>query len=1052
MNTNNKYCLKVNLENTSKDDYAFNEVIVKFIKVKVFNTNNELLYSEYGGFDGEIDAGIYYIRAEFNGLFEDVPLFLLDKDKVIYIQSPKFYSSLPIQGFESTHEYYSNIVFETCAKNSAQTALVFFLRFPTYEIYQMHKNGETGKKNSLKDPFQGFSIVDEQGKTLNIISAKQARLDDEFGWMIFDKILKPGWYFLAYKYQKDYRYIPFSINENWQTHVFITLNPEPIFETLRITLKKSGYFSDTAQYEDVYNEIILQNIQNNDFELPPSVLEYTGYAKWENPVFGILAIYSYLKNNKHSHDSFIKHVLHNLDESIIPGDSPSVVILKILLQKHFNHEWIGQYKIENPPIFNFLYEELIHLSAEDPMLIPVNSFNDLISTSIFQDSVFTSFRYAKQSAETGTQESTDDLKSRIFDIFFKNQAFTSEIVNLEFAQKYASEIIETKPSLKDNLLYQSQAILGGLNQSFQKGFPTERDSLKEITKAYNIPSATAARAVNLNQQSEISSFINSHREDLESADLNESTIQNIIEKLNTENTNKPPQTMPIQKNQYINVGPSGTFRPSDASEFDTTPEDIDQMFEHFEQEGTKKIVIYFHGGLVGLNAGMETAEKITRWIDKTTDAKPVTFVWETGPFRTIWDNINEISKTKLFDGLKKKLLKKVGEKLGIDLESKGPVKNLSDAEIEAELQKEAPFEDFFANDGARSTTITPESAEDLDAEDTGSNEFRALEDEFTDEFAQEQDLYKAYIEETINKDFEFLDKEKLVDASADDENKKGIPNPVKLAIGAAKIAIRVIKRMLNKRDHGFYPTVVEEILREFYIANIGSWIWSGMQRKAEKMWESNDGLTGLNQHAGRYFFEKLYAYYHAHQGIEVTAIGHSAGSIATSHLLDLNSRTDNPIRFKNFIFFAPACRCDLFAEKVLPNESLIDNFRMFTMADEYETKDHMISFFYPRSLLYFISGILEGGGNSPDEYILGLQRHIDARKPYDTIEILNKINAYLAAGGKNRQVFSVTKDVIDGMQSSAIKHGSFDDDSLDAPSGVYAGTLASLSFMIGKAS
>ena len=62
---------------------------------------------------------------------------------------------------------------------------------------------------------------------------------------------------------------------------------------------------------------------------------------------------------------------------------------------------------------------------------------------------------------------------------------------------------------------------------------------------------------------------------------------------------------------------------------------------------------------------------------------------------------------------------------------------------------------------------------------------------------------------------------------------KGIFSAAALVKAAVAITVRVIRRHIQKRDHGFYPSIIEEILREFYIADFGSWLWGQMKQKAE---------------------------------------------------------------------------------------------------------------------------------------------------------------------------------------------------------------------------
>ena len=49
-----------------------------------------------------------------------------------------------------------------------------------------------------------------------------------------------------------------------------------------------------------------------------------------------------------------------------------------------------------------------------------------------------------------------------------------------------------------------------------------------------------------------------------------------------------------------------------------------------------------------------------------------------------------------------------------------------------------------------------------------------------------------------------------------------------------RIAFGVAKRYKTKREHGFYPTVVEEILRATFLADLGAWGWQGMKNSARR--------------------------------------------------------------------------------------------------------------------------------------------------------------------------------------------------------------------------
>lgn len=471
----------------------------------------------------------------------------------------------------------------------------------------------------------------------------------------------------------------------------------------------------------------------------------------------------------------------------------------------------------------------------------------------------------------------------------------------------------------------------------------------------------------------------------------------------------------LSKLNYINVGPKGTFQSSGNHEFDTVPKDVDNIFEEMEKKGTRKILLYFHGGLVRGAAGMATATYVTKTLAPLTDTQLISFVWETGLFETVKQNLDTIYKTDFFRKILEKVIKVAGDKLGIDVKTITGIRGVSTLtypEINAELNKEAPFEDCKVNIATRSANVISSNDRFLMDEIEVS-----VEEEIQDDAA----LNRSLIEMMSDQEFGMLDRSKVVNVPQ--PGSRGILSLAKLIKSAVKVVYNVIKRHVNKRDHGFYPTIIEEILRELYVADIGVFLWGAMKTKAEVMWESNGKVEDpLDQHAGDYFLSKLQEFTKDKE-VSIDLIGHSAGAIVICHLVkELLSRKLN-VKIRNTIFMAPACRSDLFFNNMIPNMNKIGAFRMFTMEEKLEIKDRCIPLIYTRSLLYMISGILE-----KDEYdaaILGMQRYLLPNHPYDVDDMLNKIAEDLK-GIPNSTIYSLTKDdAPPGQRCVADHHGNF---------------------------
>jgi hypothetical protein len=459
---------------------------------------------------------------------------------------------------------------------------------------------------------------------------------------------------------------------------------------------------------------------------------------------------------------------------------------------------------------------------------------------------------------------------------------------------------------------------------------------------------------------------------------------------------------------YVNFGPNGTFTPS--GRLTTTPADIDAIFANLVTSQTKKLAIHFHGGLIKEGAGLEIARKLAP-VYAGAGCHPVTFVWETGLVETVTRSLSRLNETKLFQKLVEHVIGQVVKRLGGGIGGKGPGEPLSSDDIARELEREDAFD--WLDAGARGTASLLDSAE-LDAQ------FAEIEAELAQELEADAEL--TNLVDSGMAETEHL-KPEVREAIAPGEE-KGLIATATLVKAAAMVTFNVLRRYLRRSDHGLYPTVIEEVLRELYLADFGAWVWQGMKDVARNMWVPNVNPIGVNSHVGSYFTDALAAHHAAHPDLVVDLIGHSAGAIAICELYKAAAARNVPLKIRNVLFLAPACRSDLFLAEIVNHPNRFAAFRMFTMKDEWERQDRLVSGIYTRSLLYFISGALEA---DPDVPIAGLARHFSGEAPYDTPDLL-KIREWLTAPGANRLVLATTGQALPGFGSMALHHGDFDDE------------------------
>ena len=145
-------------------------------------------------------------------------------------------------------------------------------------------------------------------------------------------------------------------------------------------------------------------------------------------------------------------------------------------------------------------------------------------------------------------------------------------------------------------------------------------------------------------------------------------------------------------------------------------------------------------------------------------------------------------------------------------------------------------------------------------------------------------------------------------------------------------------------------------------------------------------------------------------------IGHSAGSILHAYLgaalAGANMNVDG------IYFLAPACRIDLFQEKLLPlyQEGRIKAYTQFHLTDAVERQDTCINI-YRRSLLYLVSNAFEHNRATP---ILGMETFFEKRPS------LTRQRPRRAAVWDWIAAPTTSTDIT--RRSNSTSHGGFDDD------------------------
>jgi hypothetical protein len=451
-----------------------------------------------------------------------------------------------------------------------------------------------------------------------------------------------------------------------------------------------------------------------------------------------------------------------------------------------------------------------------------------------------------------------------------------------------------------------------------------------------------------------------------------------------------------------------------------------------------KVVVHLHGGLVSSESGFGVAERLTP-VYQEAGAEPLFFVWSSGLVEVVTGNLPEIFGEDIFQRLLSRLTSMALRTLGDPTqESVAGAADLKSVQLELARRDmgEEPFSGF--THGAVPADLPPDDEAAFAAELGADDELGRQVDTVLAARLPQGGL------ESVGGDggapvrrrasAQSLMSPEVVDELGRARAEEGVVSAAAVVRKALQVLRAVVRRYHADNDHGLYCTVVEELLRAFYLANAGDVVWHAMKRETEQTFQESAEPRG-----GKLFMDWLEQAAATNPQLQLTLVGHSTGAVFIDNLLaDLASRKSHGrlpagFRVRNVALLAPAATFSHAAGTVRRWDDVADRFRMFTMSDEAEAADRLVARVYPRSLLYFVSGVVErdAAGRSACVPVVGLQRYYDKAWAEREDDIRSLVDFVRPETRQGRVVWSPTADgEQEGFRSGALSHGSFDDDPL----------------------
>jgi hypothetical protein len=336
-----------------------------------------------------LPPGLYTVRAQLGGLQLQKTISVPETTSLNL--TPEIYSSAPIDGAATTHEYYHDpaqtwSVQQTAVLPSLGVGGWLFV-FVRLSSFNSPRNGDLANGLTLRDA-NGALILDFAAPGLS-------QKDDQFGWTLVSTPIAPGFYRLRHEGEET-RETSLYVYPGFSTQVFITYFHRPRLEQMRAFLRPLGQPFQAGDIETRAVDLALLGLQNGissiSQTLPRADQRNLLDGKFLNPMLGLIGAH-WLLEDPSAQPAFVDMVLTNL--RMLLGPAPDVIALEIAAAKRFKKPTLPVEPVLTPP---FLRRGLEILAQEQPQLIPDGGLLESILAEMYLDSPWTSWRAPSVSA------------------------------------------------------------------------------------------------------------------------------------------------------------------------------------------------------------------------------------------------------------------------------------------------------------------------------------------------------------------------------------------------------------------------------------------------------------------------------------------------------------------------------------------------------------------------------------------------------------------------------------------------------------------------------